>query len=121
MKRKTVFFMLALIMAFGLMPISANATESTVISVSNKTEFKEAIDRVNNDSGSDYTIELTDDIQIDGAAIQASRKATILGNGHTLTMSVHGSVHVSKGGRIDIGCGRRERPEHLQRKGHEQR
>lgn len=62
MKRKTVLFMLALIMAFGLMPISANATESTVISVSNKTEFEKAIDRVNNDSGSDYTIELTDDI-----------------------------------------------------------
>lgn len=104
MKRKTVFFMLALIMAFGLMPISANATESTVISVSNKTEFKEAIDRVNNDSGSDYTIELTDDIQIDGAAIQASRKATILGNGHTLTMGVHGSVHVSKGAELTLGA-----------------
>lgn len=44
MKRKTVLFMLALIMAFGLMPISANATESTVISVSNKTEFEKAID-----------------------------------------------------------------------------
>lgn len=91
-------------MAFGLMPISANATESTVISVSNKTEFEKAIDRVNNDSGSDYTIELTDDIQIDGAAIQASRKATILGNGHTLTMSVHGSVHVSKGAELTLGA-----------------
>lgn len=104
MKRKTVLFMLALIMAFGLMPISANATESTVISVSNKTEFEKAIDRVNNDSGSDYTIELTDDIQIDGAAIQASRKATILGNGHTLTMGVHGSVHVSKGAELTLGA-----------------
>lgn len=104
MKRKTVLFMLVLIMAFGLMPISANATESTVISVSNKTEFEKAIDRVNNDSGSDYTIELTDDIQIDGAAIQASRKATILGNGHTLTMGVHGSVHVSKGAELTLGA-----------------
>ena len=44
MKRKTVFFMLALIMVFSLMPISVNATESTIISVSNKTEFEEAID-----------------------------------------------------------------------------
>lgn len=77
MKRKTVFFMLALIMVFSLMPISVNATESTIISVSNKTEFEEAIDRVNKDSGSDYTIELTDDIQIDGMAIQKSCKTAI--------------------------------------------
>lgn len=78
MKKKTVFFMFALIMAFGLMPISANATESTVISVSSKTEFEEAIDRVNNDSGSDYTIELTADISANGFSIDSSRKATIL-------------------------------------------
>lgn len=104
MKKRTAILILTLIMAFGLMPISANATESTVISVSNKTEFEKAIDRVNNDSGSDYTIELTDDIQIDGAAIQASRKATILGNGHTLTMGVHGSVHVSKGAELTLGA-----------------
>ena len=104
MKKRTAILILTLIMAFGLMPISANATESTVISVSNKTEFEKAIDRVNNDSGSDYTIELTDDIQIDGAAIQASRKATILGNGHTLTMGVHGSVHVSKGAELTFGA-----------------
>ena len=104
MKNRTVFFLLALIMVFGLMPISANATESTVISVSNKTEFEEAIDRVNKDSGNDYTIELTDDIQIDGAAIQKSRKATILGNGHTLTTSVYSSIHVNKGAELTLGA-----------------
>lgn len=104
MKRKTVFFMLALIMVFSLMPISVNATESTIISVSNKTEFEEAIDRVNKDSGSDYTIELTDDIQIDGMAIQKSCKTTILGNGHTLTTSVYGSIHVNKGAELTLGA-----------------
>lgn len=103
MKKKTVFFMFALIMAFGLMPISANATESTVISVSSKTEFEEAIDRVNNDSGSDYTIELTADISANGFSIDSSRKATILGNGHTLTMGVYGSIQVTKGAELTLG------------------
>lgn len=103
MKKKTVFFMFALIMAFGLMPISANATESTVISVSSKTEFEEAIDRVNKDSGSDYTIELTADISANGFSIDSSRKATILGNGHTLTMGVYGSIQVTKGAELTLG------------------
>ena len=89
--------------SFGLMPISANATESTVISVSSKTEFEEAIDRVNNDSGSDYTIELTADISANGFSIDSSRKATILGNGHTLTMGVYGSIQVTKGAELTLG------------------
>lgn len=104
MKKRTAILILALITVFGLVPTTTFAAESTVITVSNKTEFEQAIARVNTDSGSDYTIQLTDDIPIDGAAIQSSRKATILGNGHTLTMGVGGSVSVSKGAELTLGA-----------------
>lgn len=83
--------------------MSASAAESNVIRVSNQKEFEEAIARVNKDSGSDYTIELTADISANGFSIGSSRKATILGNGHTLTMGVGGSVHVSKGAELTLG------------------
>ena len=42
--------------------MSASAAESNVIRVSNQKEFEEAIARVNKDSDSEYTIELTADI-----------------------------------------------------------
>lgn len=84
--------------------MSASAAESNVIRVSNQKEFEEAIARVNKDSDSDYTIELTADISANGFSIDSSRKATILGNGHTLTMGVGGSVSVSKGAELTLGA-----------------
>ena len=84
--------------------MSASAAESNVIRVSNQKEFEEAIARVNKDSDSEYTIELTADFSVNGFSIDSSRKATILGNGHTLTMGVSGSVHVSKGAELTLGA-----------------
>ncbi len=84
--------------------MSASAAESNVIRVSNQKEFEEAIARVNKDSDSEYTIELTADISANGFSIDSSRKATILGNGHTMTMSVYGSIHVSKGAELTLGA-----------------
>lgn len=104
MKKRTAILILTLITIFCFMPMSASAAESNVIRVSNQKEFEEAIARVNKDSDSDYTIELTADISANGFSIDSSRKATILGNGHTLTMGVYGSVHVSKGAELTLGA-----------------
>lgn len=104
MKNRTAILILTLITIFCFVPMSASAAESNVIRVSNQKEFEEAIARVNKDSDSEYTIELTADISANGFSIDSSRKATILGNGHTLTLGVYGSVHVSKGAELTLGA-----------------
>lgn len=104
MKKRTAILILTLITIFCFVPMSASAAESNVIRVSNQKEFEEAIARVNKDSDSEYTIELTADISANGFSIHSSRKATILGNGHTLTMGVGGSVSVSKGAELTLGA-----------------
>lgn len=104
MKKRTVILILTLITIWGLMPMSAFAAESNVITVSDKTEFEKAIDQVNKDSDSDYTIELTDNFSITSFSINSPHKATILGSGHTLTMPVGGSVHVDKGAELTLGA-----------------
>ena len=104
MKKRTAILILTLITIFCFVPMSASAAESNVIRVSNQKEFEEAIARVNKDSDSEYTIELTADISANGFSINSSRKATILGSGHTLTMGVGGSVSVSKGAELTLGA-----------------
>lgn len=121
MKKRTAILILTLITIFCFVPMSASAAESNVIHVSNQKEFEEAIARVNKDSDSEYTIELTADFSVNGFSITSPHKTTILGSGHTLTMGVGGSVSVSKGGGIDVGCGGRKCPEHPQCRGHQQR
>ena len=103
MKKRTVILILTLITIWGLMPMSAFAAESNVITVSDKTEFEKAIAWVNEDSDNEYTIELTADFSVNGFAINSPCKATILGNGHTLTVGVGGSVSANKGGSADVG------------------
>lgn len=104
MKKRTAILILTLITIFCFVPMSASAAESNVIRVSNQKEFEEAIARVNKDSDSEYTIELTADISANGFSIDSSRKATILGNGHTLTMGVSGSIQVTKGAELTLGA-----------------
>ena len=104
MKKKTAILILTLVMMFCLVPMSASAAESNVIRVSTQEEFNKAIARVNEDSDSEYTIELTDDFSITGFSINSPHKATILGSGHTLTMPVGGSVHVDKGAELTLGA-----------------
>ncbi len=104
MKKRTAILILTLITIFCFVPMSASAADSTVIRVSNQNEFEEAIARVNKDSDSEYTIELTADFSITGFSINSPHKATILGSGHTLTMAVGGSVSVSKGAKLTLGA-----------------
>ena len=103
MKKKIVIVMLTLIMMFCLVPMSAFAADKTVIRVADKTEFEEAIAQINKDPG-DYTIELTNDIQISGAAIKSPCKAAILGNGHTLKLDRYGYISVNKGAELTLGA-----------------
>jgi len=84
--------------------MSASAAQSNVIRVSNQKEFEEAIARVNKDSDSEYTIELTADFSVNGFSITSPHKTTILGSGHTLTMGGGGSVSVSKGAELTLGA-----------------
>lgn len=104
MKKRTAILILTLITIFCFVPMSASAAESNVIRVSNQKEFEEAIARVNKDSDSDYTIELTADFSVNGFSITSPHKTTILGSGHTLTMGVGGSVSVSKGAELTLGA-----------------
>lgn len=104
MKKRTAILILTLITIFCFVPMSASAAESNVIRVSNQKEFEEAIARVNKDSDSEYTIELTADFSVNGFSITSPHKTTILGSGHTLTMGVYGSVQVSKGAELTLGA-----------------
>lgn len=104
MKKRTAILILTLITIFCFVPMSASAAESNVIRVSNQKEFEEAIARVNKDSDSEYTIELTADFSVNGFSITSPHKTTILGSGHTLTIGVGGSVSVSKGAELTLGA-----------------
>lgn len=104
MRKRTAILILTLITIFCFMPISASAAESNVIRVSNQKEFEEAIARVNKDSDSEYTIELTANFSVNGFSIASPRKTTILGSGHTLTIGVGGSISVSKGAELTLGA-----------------
>lgn len=104
MKKRTAILILTLITIFCFVPMSASAAESNVIRVSNQKEFEEAIARVNKDSDSEYTIELTSDFSVNGFSLTSPHKTTILGSGHTLTMGVYGSVHVNKGAELTLGA-----------------
>lgn len=104
MKKRTAILILTLITIFCFVPMSASAAESNVIRVSNQKEFEEAIARVNKDSDSEYTIELTADFSVNGFSITSPQKTTILGSGHTLTMGVGGSVSVNKGAELTLGA-----------------
>lgn len=104
MKKRTTILILTLVAIFCFVPMSASAADSNVIRVSTQNEFEEAIARVNKDSDSEYTIELTADFSVNGFSITSPHKTTILGNNHTLTVSVGGSVSVSKGAELTLGA-----------------
>ena len=99
-------FLILLVVTTSLcaMPVPALAAETTVIEVADKAGFEGAISQINNDSDSDYTIELTDDIQTGGAAIQSPCKVTILGNGHTLTLDQYGYIAIREGAELTLGA-----------------
>lgn len=96
-------FVAALALYALVMPISAFAATPTVIEVDNSSKFDNAVATVNNATSGEYVIELTDDIQTGGALFTSSRPVSIVGNGHTITLKPHGSFHIEKGAKLDLG------------------
>lgn len=104
--RGALTFVAALVLYALVMPISAFAstpTTPTVIEVHNSDEFDRAVATVNAAPSGEYVIELTDDIQTGGALFTSSRPVSIVGNGHTITLKPHGSFHIEKGAKLDLG------------------
>lgn len=101
--RRTLTFAAALALYALVMPISAFAATPTTIEVSNNSEFDNAVATVNAATSGEYIIELTDDIQTGGASFSSSQPVSIVGNGHTITLKPHGSVHIEKGAKLDLG------------------
>lgn len=101
--RRALTFVAALALYALVMPISAFAATPTVIEVDNSSKFDNAVATVNNATSGEYVIELTDDIQTGGASFTSSRPVSIVGNGRTITLKPHGSFHIEKGAKLDLG------------------
>lgn len=100
-----VLGLLLVVLSLSVTPKAAFAENktATVIEVGNKTEFDNAISKVNSASEGEYIISLTDDMDINGASIQSQCPVTLLGNGHTLTVAQYASIHVEKGAKVNLG------------------
>ena len=101
--RVALTFVAALTLYALAMPISAFAATPTTIEASNSSEFDNAVATVNAATSGEYIIELTDDIQTGGASFTSSQPVSIVGNGHTITLKPHGSFHIEKGAKLDLG------------------
>ena len=73
-------------------PTLAFATESNVYEVGDSEGFNNAVAGINEKSSGDYVINLTDDIESNGATFSSDCTTTILGNGHTITLG-EGEAH----------------------------
>ena len=66
--------------------------DPTVYTVGNSEEFNNAVADINEKTSGDYVINLTDDIESNGATFSSDCTTTILGNGHTITLG-EGEAH----------------------------
>lgn len=102
--RRALTFVAALVLYALVMPTSAFAATSTVITVGNSSDFESAVDKVNAAPSGEYVIELTDDIQTGGASFTSSRPVSIVGNGHTMTLGQYSSISVQSGAQLNLGA-----------------
>ena len=102
--RSALTFVAALTLYAMVMPISAFAATPTTIEVNNSSEFENAVATVNAATDGEYIIELTDDIQTGGASFSSSQPASIVGNGHTMTLSLYSSISVQSGAQLSLGA-----------------
>ena len=87
-------------------PTLAFATESNVFEVGNSAEFNSAVAAINGktETGGDYVIKLTHDIESYGASFSSTCTTTILGNGHTITFPRRDtSLYVQEGSQPNLG------------------
>lgn len=100
---RVVLGILLVVLSLSVTPKAAFAENetATVIRVGNKTEFGNAISKVNSASEGEYIISLTHDMDIGDTTIQSPCPVTLLGNKHTLT--VQGSIRVAEGAQVKLG------------------
>ena len=84
--RIALTFVAALALYALVMPISAFAATPTTIEAGNSSEFDNAVATVNAATSGEYIIELTDDVESNGASFESPCPVTLLGNGHTITL-----------------------------------
>lgn len=78
--------------------------DPTVCTVGNSKEFDRAVADINEKTSGDYVINLTDDIESNGATFSSGCTTTILGNGHTITFPHReASLSVQEGSRLNLG------------------
>lgn len=78
--------------------------DPNVYTVGNSKEFDRAVADINEKTSGDYVINLTDDIESNGATFSSGCTTTILGNGHTITFPHRGaSLSVQEGSRLNLG------------------
>lgn len=78
--------------------------DPTVYTVGNSKEFDDAVAGINEKSSGDYVINLTDDIESNGATFSSDCTTTILGNGHTITLG-EGEAHFGVWGGAQLNLG----------------
>lgn len=78
--------------------------DPNVYTVGNSKEFDRAVADINEKTSGDYVINLTDDIESNGATFSSGCTTTILGNGHTITFPHReASLSVQEGSRLNLG------------------
>lgn len=85
------------------MPAVALAAEPTVIEAGTGAEFISAVATANATADEECIIKLTGDIETNGASFSSARPTTIIGNGHTITLSQYASLSVQKGAQLKLG------------------
>lgn len=79
--------------------MAAHAEEPGVIKVSTADELKSALSSAGE---GERVIRLADDIEAPGLGVSST--VTILGGGHTLTMSQYASIQVYSGAQLNLGA-----------------
>ena len=105
--KKLFCIILSLFTLFSALPLTVHAA-ITVIDVDTSEDLTAACEEINNGSGGEYTIKLTDDITGGNIAITNSNAVvTVVGNGHTLHVQSQ-YVQVEKGATVNLGDGKSE-------------
>lgn len=101
---RTLFLFAAFAICVMVAPQTAFAAERTTIEVSTSSEFDDAVKTANAATSGEYVIQLTNDIESNGASFKNSCPITILGNGHAITLGGFGSFFVQPGSQLNLGA-----------------
>ncbi len=101
---KAMVLLATLAICAGLAPMAAFAAEPTTIEVGSSAEFDNAVATVNAATSGEYVIKLIDNLEDAGAVFSNTCPATILGNGHTMTLGQYSSLSVQPNAQLNLGA-----------------